>query len=72
MSEVTAPPVLAARQTLKDVFGFETFRPGQEAVVSRLLEGRSVLAIFPRAPAKAFVISSPPSPLMVSRWSYRR
>ncbi|GAF77211.1 unnamed protein product, partial [marine sediment metagenome] len=48
-----------ARKTLKEVFGFEGFRDGQEAVVMRLLSGRSVLAIFPTGGGKSLCYQLP-------------
>ena len=36
-----------ARRVLGSVFGFEGFRPGQEAVIEALLGGRNVLAVMP-------------------------
>ena len=39
--------------TLREVFGFDAYRGGQEAVVTRLLGGKSVLAIFPTAGGKS-------------------
>ena len=42
-----APAMSAARRVLADVFGFEAFRPGQEAVIEALLGGRNVLAVMP-------------------------
>src|SRR6185312_14721562 len=35
------------RRSLKDLFGFEEFRPGQERVVRAALEGRDTLALTP-------------------------
>ena len=35
------------RQILKDVFGFDDFRPGQEEVVDALLADRSMLTVMP-------------------------
>ena len=32
---------------LKDVFGFDGFRPGQEEVIDALLGGEDVLAVMP-------------------------
>ena len=32
---------------LKKVFGYDSFRPGQEEIVSRLLAGQDVLAVMP-------------------------
>ncbi len=34
-------------QVLKEVFSFEAFRPGQEAVVDSILARRNALAIMP-------------------------
>jgi len=48
-----------ARQTLKQVFGFDGFRTGQEAVIARLLAGRSVLAIFPTGGGKSLCYQLP-------------
>jgi len=45
--------------TLRSVFGFPAFRGGQEAVVSRLLDARSVLAIFPTGAGKSLCYQLP-------------
>ncbi len=42
-----------ARETLKRVFTFEDYREGQEAVITRLLDGKSVLSIFPTGAGKS-------------------
>ena len=39
--------------TLKKVFGFDTFRDGQEAVIKKILEGKSALAVFPTGSGKS-------------------
>jgi len=44
---------------LQSVFGFPAFREGQEAVVSRLLAGRSVLAVFPTGAGKSLCYQLP-------------
>ena len=49
----------APLDTLRDVFGFPSFREGQEAVVSRLLAGHSVLAIFPTGGGKSLCYQLP-------------
>jgi ATP-dependent DNA helicase RecQ len=49
----------AARQTLRQVFGFDGFRHGQEAVIERLLAGRSALAIFPTGGGKSLCYQLP-------------
>ena len=47
------------RETLKRVFGFDDYRKGQEAVVTRLLEGKSALAIFPTGGGKSLCYQLP-------------
>jgi ATP-dependent DNA helicase RecQ len=53
----TAPP--GARETLQATFGFDAFRAGQEPVVGKLLEGKSVLAIFPTGAGKSLCYQLP-------------
>ena len=36
-----------SKQILKSVFGFDSFRPGQEEIVAAILAGRDVLASLP-------------------------
>ena len=38
---------------LKKFFGYDSFRPGQEQIVQRLLAGQDVLAVMPRFTACA-------------------
>lgn len=46
-------------QQLKKHFGFDAFREGQEAVISRLLAGKSTLAIFPTGGGKSLCYQVP-------------
>jgi ATP-dependent DNA helicase RecQ len=39
--------------TLKTVFGFDRFREGQETVISKILEAKSALAVFPTGSGKS-------------------
>ena len=48
-----------AHDLLSDVFGFADFRDGQADVISRLLEGRSTLAIFPTGGGKSLCYQLP-------------
>ena len=41
------------RQALKDLFGFDDFRPGQERVVRAALEGRDTLSLMPTGAGKS-------------------
>ncbi len=47
------------RQALKSVFGFDDFRPGQEAVVRALLDKQHVLAIMPTGAGKSLCFQLP-------------
>ncbi len=44
---------------LSRVFGYDRFRPGQEAVVNALLEGRHVLAVMPTGSGKSLCYQVP-------------
>jgi ATP-dependent DNA helicase RecQ len=46
-------------QTLKRTFGFDAFRPGQEAVVQDVLAGRDVLALMPTGGGKSLCYQLP-------------
>ena len=48
-----------ARRILRSVFGFESFRPGQEAVIGTLLAGRSVLTVMPTGSGKSLCFQIP-------------
>jgi ATP-dependent DNA helicase RecQ len=62
-------PTLAARRPktsmerahdkLVEVFGFDRFRPGQQQVISQLLEGDSAVAIFPTGSGKSLCYQLP-------------
>ena len=49
----------AKSRVMKDVFGFDGFRPGQEAVVDALLAGRNVLAVMPTGSGKSLCFQVP-------------
>ncbi|MES2708400.1 MAG: ATP-dependent DNA helicase RecQ [Verrucomicrobiota bacterium] len=49
----------AALQVLKKTFGHRAFRDGQEAVISRLLAGKSVLALLPTGGGKSLCYQIP-------------
>ena len=53
------PPSIAKHQILKDVFGFDEFRPGQEQVIDCLLGGRNALAVMPTGSGKSFCFQVP-------------
>jgi ATP-dependent DNA helicase RecQ len=49
----------AVDRTLRDTFGFPALREGQQAVIDRLLAGKSVLAIFPTGAGKSLCYQLP-------------
>ncbi len=52
-------PGSEARRVLKDVFGYDSYRGGQEPVVSALLAGASVLAVMPTGSGKSLCFQIP-------------
>ncbi|MCI5190335.1 MAG: RecQ family ATP-dependent DNA helicase [Candidatus Electrothrix sp. AS4_5] len=55
MTVLTSTP----KESLQQIFGFEDFLPGQEAVISAVLAGRSALAIFPTGQGKSLCYQLP-------------
>ncbi|KPV54592.1 hypothetical protein SE17_02845 [Kouleothrix aurantiaca] len=57
VSHAPAPAVSWAqlRQLLHEQFGHSEFRPGQERIITTLLEGRDVLAVLPTGAGKSLV-----------------
>jgi ATP-dependent DNA helicase RecQ len=49
----------AARQLLRSVFGFSSFRDGQEEIIAAILSGRDVLAIMPTGSGKSLCYQLP-------------
>jgi ATP-dependent DNA helicase RecQ len=53
------PDIDDALRTLRETFGFDRFREGQEPVISALLAGRSALAVFPTGAGKSLCYQLP-------------
>ena len=53
------PLSLTKEQTLKKVFGYDSFRPGQAPIVDCLLAGRDVLAVMPTGAGKSVCYQVP-------------
>ena len=43
---------MTAKETLKTYFGYDSFREGQEDIITSILEGRDALAIMPTGAGK--------------------
>ena len=56
MSKAT---IESARKTLKTSFGYEKFRPGQEAAVSSILSGRDTVVVLPTGGGKSLCFQVP-------------
>ena len=48
-----------ARRVLKDVFGYDAFRPGQEEIVEAVLAGEDVFAVMPTGSGKSMCYQLP-------------
>ena len=48
-----------AKEILSRVFGYHSFRPGQEEAVSALLAGRDLLAVMPTGAGKSICYQVP-------------
>ncbi|MEO1746501.1 MAG: DNA helicase RecQ [Pseudomonadota bacterium] len=54
-----APARTDKHAVLKSVFGYDTFRPGQEEIIDTLLSGTSVLAVMPTGAGKSLCFQVP-------------
>lgn len=50
---------LRLHQQLKEIFGYDRFRPGQEAVIRAVLAGRDCLAVMPTGAGKSLLFQLP-------------
>jgi ATP-dependent DNA helicase RecQ len=55
-----SPPTLdAARRRLRESFGFDDFRPGQEEILAAILAGEDVFAVMPTGAGKSLLYQLP-------------
>lgn len=59
MSAVPAETPRDKHAVLRDVFGYEQFRPGQEEIIDTILSGTSVLAVMPTGAGKSLCFQVP-------------
>ena len=59
LTATTGEPILETRRVLREVFGFEDFRPGQEAAIAALLAGRNALTVMPTGSGKSLCFQIP-------------
>ena len=48
-----------ARRILSEVFGYSSFRPGQEEVIANIIDGTSVLTVMPTGSGKSLCYQIP-------------
>src|ERR1700685_347288 len=53
------PELAAAQGSLRTVFGWEAFRPGQAEIVAAILDGHGVLAVMPTGSGKSLCYQLP-------------
>ena len=46
-------------QVLRDAFGYETFREGQEPIIDALISGQNILAVMPTGAGKSLCFQVP-------------
>ena len=56
---MASPTLKDAREILKSAFGYEQFRPGQEAAVSAILSGRDTVVVLPTGGGKSLCFQVP-------------
>src|ERR1700743_3134100 len=54
-----SPPHPSKLETLREVFGFAAFRPGQEMAMDAVLAGRNILSVMPTGSGKSLCFQVP-------------
>ena len=53
------PQIKQANAILRDTFGYDRFRPGQEEIIATILDGTSILAVMPTGSGKSLCFQIP-------------
>lgn len=56
---MSLPRMNSPHLILKSVFGFDGFRPGQEEIITRLMDGENILAVMPTGAGKSLCYQVP-------------
>src|SRR3546814_14259852 len=56
---LSLPPDSPARRVLREVFGYDDFRPGQDEVIAALIGGTSVLTVMPNSSGQSRCLPGP-------------
>lgn len=56
---LSGPPGVDPRAVLKEVFGFDVFRPGQREIIEAVLEGRDCIGVMPTGAGKSLTYMLP-------------
>jgi ATP-dependent DNA helicase RecQ len=59
VARLDAPPGVELKSTLRSMFGYEEFRPGQEQIIRTVLAGRDCLAVMPTGGGKSLTFQIP-------------
>ncbi|MDT8368721.1 MAG: ATP-dependent DNA helicase RecQ, partial [Longimicrobiales bacterium] len=58
-ADAPAPPADPALRVLREVFGFDDFRPGQRVIIDTVLEGRDCIGVMPTGAGKSLTYMVP-------------